>query len=175
MSIRTLPWIVAATVLAAGALWRDSVLIACSVMFLLYAFELNMDAGAPWQAWRVALRCWLMGAASLLCGLALWVIVGAVRLEWWTPANDRPDDVLWLLSMAAAVCLLVRGESRHMGFRPFADLLVPLAVMATLAASSSGWTEAPALFAVFVALAVTHAGWRRLQGAGRLWHVGDGQ
>ena len=175
MSIRALPWIVSATVLAAGVLWRDSVLVACSAIFLLHAFELHMDAGAPWQAWRIALRCWLMGAVSLLCGLALWVVVGAVRLEWWTPANDRPDDMLWLLSMAAAVCLLVRGESRHLAFRPFADLLVPLAVMATLAASSSGWTEAPALFAVFVALAVTHAGWRRLQGAGSLWHVGDGQ
>ena len=174
MSIRALPWIVSATVLAAGVLWRDSVLVACSAIFLLHAFELHMDAGAPWQAWRIALRCWLMGAVSLLCGLALWVVVGAVRLEWWTPANDRPDDVLWLLSMAAAVCLLVRGESRHMGFRPFADLLVPLAVMATLAASSRGWAEAPALFAVFVALAVTHNGWRRLQGAGSLWHLGNG-
>lgn len=174
-SLRTLPWLVAATVLATGVFWRDSVLIACSALFALHAFELDMDAGAPWQAWRAALRCGVMGAASLLCGLILWVIVGAVRLDWWTPANDRPDDVLLTLAIAAAICLLVRSQTHRLDFRLFADLVVPTAVVLTLATSTSGWEEAPFLFAVLVALAVTHVGWRRLQGAGAIWRFGDGR
>ena len=172
--MRSLPWLVAAAVLASGVVWRDSVLIACSTLFALQAFELHMDAGSPWQAWRAALRCWVMGLASLLCGLALWTIVGAARLDWWTPANDRPDDVLLILSTAAAICLLVRGETRRLGFRLFADLLVPAAVVVTLAASSSGWEDAPFLFAIFVGLAITQSGWRRLHAAGAIWRGGDG-
>lgn len=173
-SMRTLPWLVALVVLAIGVLWRDSVLIACSALFALHAFELYMDAGSPWPAWRAALRCGGMGIASLLCGLVLWAVVGAARLDWWTPANDRPDDVLLILVMAAAICLLVRAEAHQMALRPVADVLGPSAAMLTLAASTGGWDDAPFLFAIFVALAITHSGWRRLQGAGAIWRAGHG-
>ena len=172
-SMRTLPWLVALMVLGIGVLWRDSVLIACSALFALHAFELHMDAGSPWPAWRAALRCGGMGIASLLGGGALWAIVGAAKMVWWTPANDRPDDVLLVLAMAAAICLLVRAETHQMRFRLTADLLGPAAVVMTLAASTSGWENAPFLFAVFVALAVTQSGWRRLQGAGAIWNLGN--
>ena len=172
--MRMLPWLVTVIVLAIGVSWRDSVLIACSAMFALHAFELHMDAGNPWQPWRAAMRCWVMGIASLLCGLGLWVGVGAARLDWWTPANNRPDDVLLILAMAAAICLLVRGETHRMGLRLMADVLGPAAVVLTLAASTSGWDDAPFLFAVFVSLAITHSGSRRLQGAGAIWSLSRG-
>ncbi len=68
--MRSLPWLVAAAVLASGVVWRDSVLIACSTLFALQAFELHMDTGSPWQAWRAALRCWDgLGVTAVRVGL----------------------------------------------------------------------------------------------------------
>lgn len=173
--MRMLPWLVTVIVLAIGVSWRDSVFIACSAMFALHAFELHMDAGRPWPAWRAAMRCGGIGIASLLSGLILWAVVGAAQLGWWTRTSDRLHDVLLILVMAAAICLLVRAETHRISLRPIADVLGPAAAVLTLAASASGWDDAPFLFAVLVAMAITHSGWRRLQGVGAIWHVGDGQ
>ena len=172
--MHTLPWLVAAMMLVIGGLWRDPVLIACSALFALHAFELHMDAGRPWQAWRAAMRCGGIGIASLLCGLILWAVVGAAQLGWWTRTSDRLHDVLLILVMAAAICLLVRAETHRISLRPIADVVGPAAAVLTLAASASGWDDAPFLFAVLVAMAITHSGWRRLQGAGAIWRVGHG-
>ena len=169
LSLRALPWLAAAGVLITGILWRDSVLIACSALFALHAFELQMDADAPCPGWRVAIRCWVMGVACLAAGLALWGVLFAARLEWWTPANDRPVEVLWVLAAAAAACMVVRVRAPGKNFRLLADVLVPSAVVFALVARTRGWDGAPCVFAALVALVVSHAGWRRARGAGALW------
>ena len=169
LPLRWLPWFASAGVLATGILWRDSVLIACGVAFALHAFNLQMDAGGPWPGWRVAIRCWAMGVASLIAGLTLGLVLLAAELDWWVPSNDRPTQVLWVLATATFACLLVRSNLPGKDFRLLADLLMPSAVVFALIASARGWEGVPCGFAALVALGVTHTGWGWVRSAGAFW------
>ena len=172
--LSALPWLAVTGVLVAGVLWRDCVLIASSALLAVHAFGLRMDAGSPWSGWRAAIRCWTMGVVAMAAGLALWAMVGAAWLDWWTPANDRPAAALLLLAAAAAACRVCRVRAPDSDFRVLADLVVPVAVAAALIARARGWEAAPCVFAALVAAGVGYAGWRLARDAGDMW-AADGR
>jgi hypothetical protein len=156
----SLPWLAAAAVLTIGVSWRDCVLMACSALLAFQAFQVQMERGAPWQGWRAAVRCWLMGAAGIAAALVLWAMVGAAWLEWWTPHNDHGVKTLLVLAGAAAVCWVSRLGMPDAGIRPLADVLIPLGVVTALFARANGWQAAPCVFAILTGAGVGLAGWR---------------
>ena len=165
----TLAWLAAAGALTIGAAWQDCVLIASSAMLSMRAFELDMDAGAPWAGWRAAIRSWCMGVAALAFGLALWVMVGSVQLGWWTPANDHPVEALWVGGATLAACWATRFGSQGSGFRMLASLIVPAGFVTALTLGILGWNAAPCFFAAVAAADVGYVGWCRARSAGGLW------
>ena len=160
ISFFSLPWLAAAAVFTIGVAWRDCVLIACSTLIALHAFHVHMDTGAPWQGWRAAVRCWLMGAGGMMAGLALWVMVGAAWLDWWTPDNDHEVQTLLVLAAAAAACWVSRLATPNTGLRLLADVLMPIAVMTALVARANGLQAAPCVFAALTGAGVGLTVWR---------------
>ena len=169
-----LPWLAAAGVLIFGIAWRDCVLIASSAMLAMNAFDLQMNAGAPWAGWRAAIRSWSMGVAALAFGLGLWVMVGGVQLAWWTPANDHPVEALVVGSTAAAARWATRFESHGNNFWLLAHLMLSAVAMFALAVQVAGWQAVPCVFAAAAAADVFYGGWCKARNAGALW-AADGR
>ena len=165
----TLVWLAAAGAFTIGTAWQDCVLIASSAMLSMHGFELHMEAGAPWAGWRAAIRSWSMGVAALAFGLALWVMVGSVQLEWWTPANDHPVEALWVGGATLTACWATRFGLQGSGFRMLASLIGPAGVLAALTLGIFGWNAAPCFFAAVAAAEVGYVDWCRARSAGDLW------
>ena len=163
-----LPWLATAGVLIIGIAWRDCVLIASSTMLAMNAFDLHMEAGAPWAGWRAAIRSWFMGVAALAFGMALWVMVGSVQLGWLTPANDHPVESLLVGGATVVAYWATRLGSPGSGLRLLAGRIVPASVVAALTLCLFGWGIAPCLFAALAAADVGYVGWCRARGAGYL-------
>ena len=79
------------------------------------------------------------GGGGLVAALALWAMVGAAWLDWWTPANNHAVQALAVLAAATGACWVTRLAGRNNSLRPLADVVVPLAVVVALAARANGW------------------------------------
>jgi divalent metal cation (Fe/Co/Zn/Cd) transporter len=160
ISLFSLPWLAAAAVFAIGIAWRDCVLIACATLIAFHAFHVHMDSRAPWQGWRAAVRCWLMGAGGMVAGLALCAMVAAAWLDWWQPDNNHEVQTLLVLAAATAACWVSRLAGPSIGLRLLADVLMPLAVVTAVVARANGLQAAPCVFAALTGAGVAWAGWR---------------
>ena len=96
----------------------------------------------------------------MVAGLALWVMVGAAWLDWWTPDNDHEVQTLLVLAAATAACWASRLAAPNTGLRLLPDVLMPIAVMTALLARSNGLQAAPCLFAALTGAGVALTGWR---------------
>ena len=157
---RAVPWVAAGAVLAAGLAWRDCVLTASSGLLALHAFYGHMDGHAPWQGWRAALRCWLMGVAGLMAALALVGMVSGVVLGWWAQANDRPVAALATLCAAVGVSWLARRDLPRRGRDHAVALAMLLLAAVALRTHDLGFALAPCLFALTSSALLMVAGWR---------------
>jgi hypothetical protein len=82
------PWLAVAS-LGAGIARRDCALIAAAGPVALAAFYLRMDAEAPVDAFRAAIRCVLAGVSSLIAAVALLVVIALAIHGAWTPGHDH--------------------------------------------------------------------------------------
>ncbi len=162
-ALSALPWIAAAIALFFGAAWRDCVLVAASAWLCIHAFYARMDAGAPWDGWRAALRCWLAGASMLLGAVALLFMVAGVSLQWWSRDAGHLDAGLSVLLLAATLASLGRLGRRVMAPSDGGVGVGVLAVgtaAATMLLAGNGMTYAPCIFAGASAVAMASIGWR---------------
>ena len=169
-----LPWVTAAAVLVMGIAMRDCVLSAMSVVFGFHAFYADIESCAPWQGWRLALRCWLMSLFGLIAALALAVMVIGALLGWWTPANDQPQQALMVLVLALAACWIAQGRIPEF---EYSTLVLPAAVtMAAIAlmAKANDLALAPCIFAMLTSIGVAAAAWRLARHTGRELAMSDG-
>ena len=172
-TLSTLPWVTAAAVLGIGIAARDCVLIAMSPVFGLYAFNAGMESGAPWQGWRAAIRCWLVGALGLIAASALMVMVVGALVGWWTPANDQPARSLSVLLIATAACWIAHG--RMLGSEYMQSLFLAPVVGAALAivANAHELKLAPCVFAVLISIFTAALAWRLARHSGRELAISD--
>ena len=172
-ALGTLPWVTAAAVLGIGIAARDCVLIAMGPVFGLYAFNAGMELGAPWQGWRAAIRCWLVGTLGLIAAVALMVMVVGALVGWWTPANDQPARSLSVLLIATAACWIAHGRMLGSGQMQSLFLALVAAAALAIAAKAHDLRLAPCVFAVLVSIFTAVLAWRLARHAGRELAISD--
>jgi len=170
---RLLRWTVIGT-FGAGVALRDCVLIAASALVALQAFHLHMDANAPWQGWRAALRCTLAGVGGLFAAGALLAMVGTAWMGWWEPRSDHPLLGLLVLALAALACWALPTGERDSRFGAGAAIAM-LAGGVALLSASRGWPVALCLFAFATAVLVGGIGWALLRSTAAALAVADGR
>jgi len=154
-----LPWLAAGLALLFGVAWRDCVLVACSAWLAVHAFYARMDADAPWDGWRAALRCWLAGVGMLLAAIMLLLMVASAQLGWWSASADV-DAELTVLLLAAGIAAFGRlGRPIAPSYAAALGLAAVAAVTALLLADE-GLVFARCVFAGASAVAVASMGWR---------------
>lgn len=161
--IRAGPWLAAAS-LGTGIVRNDCALIAAAGPLALAAFYLRMDAEAPVDAFRAAVRCIVAGAGSLLAALLLLVVVVLAMQGLWLPAHDPYALGAAVLVMSVGVLVHVMAdEADAAGSR----CLLPLAAGAggaalalVAAVEPSGWATCALPIATAVLMGL--AGWRLL-------------
>jgi len=165
--VRTLasagPWLAAAS-LGAGIARRDCALIAAAGPLALAAFYGRMDADAPVDAFRAAVRCIVAGAGSLFAAVLLLAAVALAVQGLWLPAHD-PHFVgaaVLVASIGALVRVMADEHDAGAGGR-----LLPLAAAAGgavlalgVAGEPSGWATCALPIATAVLMGL--AGWRLL-------------
>jgi len=158
---RFLRW-TAIGIFGAGIALRDCVLIAASSLVALQAFHLHMNANAPWQGWRAALRCALAGLGGLFAAGALLAMVGSAWMGWWEPRADHPWLGLLVLSLAALACWALPLGDLDPRFGIGAAIAM-LAGGVAIFSASRGWPLALCLFAFATAALVGGIGWTLLR------------
>ena len=155
--VHALCWTAIGTV-ATGLALRNCVLIAAGTLVALQAFHLHMDANAPWQGWRAAVRCLVAGLLALAAAGGLLAMVALAWIGWWRPETDNPLIGVAALALAALVCSAAAPPGR--GIRP--SVSMPFAMLAggtALLASSRGWPVALCAYAAAAAVVVGFIGW----------------
>ncbi|MBX3672598.1 MAG: hypothetical protein KF776_06450 [Burkholderiales bacterium] len=157
------PWLAAAS-LGAGIARRDCALIAAAGPLALAAFYGRMDADAPVDAFRAAVRCIVAGAGSLFAAVLLLAAVALAVQGLWLPAHD-PHFVgaaVLVASIGALVRVMADEHDAGSGGR-----LLPLAAAAGgavlvlgVAGEPSGW--ATCALPIATAALMGLAGWRLL-------------
>ena len=158
-SFQGVPWGLACAVLVIGVIWRDCVLVGAGALMALPAFRHHMDARAPWEGWRAALRCLLMGLGSLVCAAVLVLMVAAARFSWVEPAQDRPVATLLVVLVAVALCAAalrgVPSDARELVLL----WAIPVGVGIAILTNGLGWTQAPYAFALVASAIMATTGW----------------
>lgn len=84
-----LRWVSAIGTAAAGIVLKDCLVIAAAGPLALWAFYATMNAQAPTDAFRAAVRTASAGAVSLLAGMTLALATFAAIHGVWQPAHDE--------------------------------------------------------------------------------------
>lgn len=103
------PWLAAAS-LGAGVARRDCALIAAAGPVALAAFYLRMDAEAPVDAFRAAVRCAVAGAASLLVAASLLAAVAFAIHGVWIPDHGRHLGGVAVLAVSVGALVLTMTD-----------------------------------------------------------------
>jgi len=150
--------------LGAGIARRDCALIAAAGPLALAAFYGRMDADAPVDAFRAAVRCVAAGAGSLLAAVLLVAVVALAVRGLWLPAHD--PYFVGAAVLAASVGALVRVMAEE-GDAGAGGWLLPLSAAAggaalalAAAVEPSGW--ATCALPIATASLMGLAGWRLL-------------
>lgn len=156
-------WLLPPVVLvSAGLAWRDCTLLALAAVAGHRLFLWRMECGAPWDAWRAALRCLSAGLAGMAAALALLVFVIGGLAGAWTMRHDPQGPALNLLALGAlllgALMLLPGGPRRREELLFWAGLLA-LAALVT-APGGAGLGFWPCIFTLLVCGGMAAAGWR---------------
>jgi hypothetical protein len=96
-------WALPTSVLASGVALNDCVIIAAAGPLGLWAFHSAMDANAPMDAFRAAMRTAVAGAVSILAAAALAAIALAAIHGIWEPIHEwmGADAALMVASLTA--------------------------------------------------------------------------
>ena len=169
--VRGASWLIAVGVMALGLLWRDCVLIASSAAIALQSFYGHMDAMAPWAGWRAAVRCWLVGAASIASAIALFGAVLAAFMGWWNPLNDDAIRTFVALALAQLLWWAVAGGAALRGGAGRVASWATGSALLALYAGEIGIASAPCVFASIVGAALLIEGYRLMtqRAAALLW------
>lgn len=170
---RLLRWTAIGT-FGAGLALRDCVLIAAGALVALQAFHVHMDANAPWQGWRAAVRCALAGLGGLFAAGALLAMVGGAWIGWWQPRSDQPLLGLLVLALAALACWTLQPDDRDPRLGAGAAIVM-LAGGVALLSASLGWPVALCLFALAAAVLVGGIGWALLRSTAAALACADGR
>jgi len=157
------PWLAAAS-LGAGIARRDCALIAAAGPIALAAFYGRMDADAPVDAFRAAVRCIAAGAGSLAAAMILAAGVVLAVQGLWLPAHD--PYLAGAVVLAAAVGVLVRVMADEQDaaagrwLLPSAATAGGGALALVAAVEPSGWAACALPLATAALMGL--AGWRLL-------------
>ena len=99
-----------ATLGAAGLAWHECVLLAAAAAAAHRLFLCRMCAAAPWDAWRVGLRCLFAGLVGLLAALVLFAVIAAGLAGYWQMGHHNARATFALLATAAALLVLVQSD-----------------------------------------------------------------
>jgi hypothetical protein len=150
--------------LAAGIALRDCVIIAAAAPLALRAFYIGMDANAPMDAVRAAIRGALAGVASLMVAGALALMTLAAIHGIWQPTHDRFfAGPLLLGASILAFGLSTREEgAAATALSPWliASAALTAGIAGTLAAQGFRWDLCALPLATALLMAL--AGWRLL-------------
>ncbi len=160
-----LRWGLPLAVVTTGVVLRDCLVIAAAGVLALCAFYHGMDARAPMDAFRAAIRSALAGIASLFAAAALALATIAAIYGMWQPAHDRYFADAWLLaaSVAAYLALVDEGDAsaRFASWRMVAYAVLAAALFGALSAQNFEWILCALPLATAVLMAL--AGWRLLR------------
>jgi hypothetical protein len=156
-------WLLPPVVLAsAGVAWRDCTLLALAAVAAHRLFLWRMDAGAPWDAWRAALRCLWAGLAGIAAALALLVFVVGGLAGAWAMRHDPQGPALNLLALGAlllgAMMCMPSGPRRREELLFWAGVLAVAALLTAPGGAGLGFW--PCMFSLLVSAGLVLAGWR---------------
>lgn len=151
--------------LAAGIALGDCVIIAAAAPLALRRFYVGMDANAPMDALRAAIRSALAGVASLVVAGVLALMSIAAIHGIWQPTHDRffagP-----LLLVASILAFALSNREEGAAASPLSPWLIASAALTagiagTLAAQGVRWDLCALPLATALLMAL--AGWRLLR------------
>lgn len=152
-------WWPAILCLAAGVAIRNCAVFAAAGPLALTTFYLRMDANAPMDALRVAIRCVLAGVVALVAAVALVIVVLAAVHGMWLPTHDRyhADIGLLLASVALLLFVLARGnvEAISAGIPAAAGMALLVGIVVVMVASGANWSLCALPLAVAGLMAMT--------------------
>jgi hypothetical protein len=156
-------WLLPPVVLAsAGLAWRDCTLLGLAAVAAHRLFLWRMDAGAPWEAWRAALRCLWAGLAAIAAALVLLVFVVGGLAGAWAMRHDPQGPALNLLALGSlflgALMLLPSGPQRRDELLFWAGLLAVAALLTAPGGAGLGFW--PCMFSLLICAGLVAAGWR---------------
>ncbi len=148
---------------AAGLAWRECVLIGAALMVAHRLFLWRTDIGAPWDGFRLGVRCASTGLIGLLMSIGLAALAAAGLSGLLAMAHPNAASAVLALIVAAAVVLAVQTSApRRSGGILFTGALVTVTVLAYVA-SDAGWTEVPCALTLSMALYLARVNWRLIR------------
>lgn len=158
-------WLAAVALAVTGIAWRDCVVIAAAGPLSLAAFHAGMDASAPMEGFRAAIRCALAGIASLLVASVLGIVATAAIWGTWSPMHDHFIASTWLFALSIGTLVLTAGEDREVRRPLLRWAMVILSTSVSGAALLAAHDYGGSLCAASLAVAVLMAGmgWRLLR------------
>lgn len=145
---------------AAGLAWHECVLAGATLILAYRLFLWRTDLGAPWDGFRLGVRCAWAGLIGLLMSVGLAGVAAAGLIDLLAMAHPNAASAVLALIVAAAVVVAVQTSApRRKGEFLFAGTLVTAAVLA-YAAFDAGWTAVPCALTLSMALYLARENWR---------------
>jgi hypothetical protein len=144
---------------SAALAWRDCMLLASSLVLAHRLALLHMGQLPPRRALAAAVDALTIGLSTVGAGLAMLAGIAAAWFGWWQPASEHATALLLMLLLGASWCCLLSSDGARLSreLRPWSWLLAGSA--AAIVAYASGFSLAPCLFVVVVAVAMIRTGW----------------
>ncbi len=159
----SLPWVLSVGIVAAlgaaGLAWHECMLLAAAAVAAHRLFLWRMDIGAPWDAWRAAVRCVFAGLLGLLGAAALFALIGAGLAGYWPMGHANVQLAVMLLAVAAALLIAVQVDRRaRLSEARFWVVLIGGVALA-FAAANFGFELLPCLAAGIIGAWLARASW----------------
>ena len=145
---------------AAGLAWRECVLVGAALMVAHRLFLWRTDIGAPWDGFRLGVRCASTGLIGLLMSIGLAALAAAGLSGLLAMAHPNAASVVLALMVAAAIVVVVQIDApRRVAEIAFSGAMVIAAALA-YAAFDAGWNSIPCVLTLSMALYLTRENWR---------------
>lgn len=158
-SQRFIPWGSVLLTLALGVIARDCILMASALMLAIHVARVDVLTRDGIDPMRVAIHCWVAGAAAVLLALALIAMVVGVNAGLW--AGNRLETRFLLLALG--LCIVIVAVTTPTNETPSARLtlfILGVVMLAFAAVARSIGGAGPCAFALMVASFATASGWR---------------